>query len=546
MEKSMKLGFDPLYQKYTSKRYPVYARNGMVNCSSPLAAAAGLEILQKGGNAMDAAVAAAAALTVVEPTANGIGSDAFALIWSEKNAELFGINSSGRAPMLASIDKIMDEKKDAAGRMPRRGWTPVTVPGAPKAWAEISKRFGNLSLSEALAPAVRYAQEGYPCAPYLSQTWKNCFEAYREELNGECFDAWFKTFAPFGRPYNAGEMVMLPDHARSLKLIGETDADAFYTGELAGKIDAESRKYGGFLRYEDLAVHKAVWVNPVSINYRGYDVCEIPPNGQGITALMALNILKEFKFSSRDIPETCHRQIEAVKMAFSDSLHYVTDPARMVIDYHSLLTPEYGAMRAMEMTDRARIWTHRIPPRGGTVYLCCADSEGNMVSYIQSNYMGFGSGIVVDGTGISLQNRGADFSLDPQDINCLMPGKRTYHTIIPGFLMKDGLPVGPFGVMGGYMQPQGHVQVVMNMIDFHMDPQQALDAPRWRWLRDGSVIVESGFDAGTARALQRMGHDVRVDLNTSSFGRGQIILRMENGVLVGGTESRTDSNIACY
>ena len=542
----MKFGFDPLYQKYPSRRYPVYARNGMVNCSSPLAAAAGLEILRKGGNAMDAAVAAAAALTVVEPTANGIGSDAFALIWSEKNARLYGLNSSGRAPMLASIDKIRDEKKDDAGRMPKRGWTPVTVPGAPRAWAEIRNRFGSMALSELLAPAVRYAQEGYPCAPYLAQTWKNDFEAYREEFNGACFDAWFKTFAPLGRPYNAGEMVMLPDHAQTLKLIGETDAEAFYTGELAKKIDAESRKYGGYLRYEDLAVHKAVWVNPISVNYRGYDVCEIPPNGQGITALMALNILKEFKFSSRDIPETCHRQIEAVKMAFADSLHYVTDPARMVIDYHSLLTPEYGAMRALEMTDRARIWTHRIPPRSGTVYLCCADSEGNMVSYIQSNYMGFGSGIVVDGTGIALQNRGADFSLDPGDVNCLMPGKRTYHTIIPGFIMKDGLPVGPFGVMGGYMQPQGHVQVVMNMIDFHMDPQQALDAPRWRWLRDGSVIVESGFDDGVARTLQRMGHDVKVDLNASSFGRGQIILRMENGVLVGGTEPRTDSNIACY
>ena len=338
----------------------------------------------------------------------------------------------------------------------------------------------------------------------------------------------------------------LPDHAQTLRLIAETGAEDFYKGELAKKIDAQSRKYGGYLRYEDLAVHKAVWVNPISVNYRGYDVCEIPPNGQGITALMALNILKEFSFPQRDCPKTCHRQIEAMKMAFADSFHYVTDPARMVIDYHTLLRPEYGAARALEMTDRAQIWTYRIPPRSGTVYLCCADSEGNMVSYIQSNYMGFGSGIVVDGTGIALQNRGTDFSLNPQDANCLMPGKKTYHTIIPGFLMKDGHPIGPFGVMGGYMQPQGHVQVVMNMIDFHMDPQQALDAPRWQWLRDGSVTVEQGFDEGIAKALRRMGHDVRVDLNTSSFGRGQIILRTDDGVLVGGTESRTDSNIACY
>ena len=542
----MKFGFDPLYQKYKSRRYPIYARGGMVNCSSPLAAAAGLEILKNGGNAMDAAVAAASALTVVEPTANGIGSDAFALIWSERNRELYGLNSSGRAPMLASVAKIKDEGKDVGGRMPTRGWTPVTVPGAPMAWSQISSRFGKLSLADCLAPAVRYAQEGYPCAPNLSEAWRNAFETYREEFGEECFRAWFKTFAPLGRPYNAGEIVKLEDHAATLKLIGETNAEAFYRGELAARIDAESRKYGGYLRYEDLAVHKAVWVNPISINYRGYDVCEIPPNGQGITALMALNILKEFGFSERDLPETFHRQIEAMKMAFSDSFQYVTDPARMVIDYHSLLRPEYGTRRALEMTDRAKIWTHRVPPRSGTVYLCCADSEGNMVSYIQSNYMGFGSGIVVDGTGIALQNRGADFSLDSRDINCLMPGKRTYHTIIPGFLMKDRKPIGPFGVMGGYMQPQGHVQVVMNMIDFHMDPQQALDAPRWQWIRDGRITVESDFDEGIAKALRRMGHDVQVELNTASFGRGQIILRMENGVLVGGTESRTDSNIACY
>ena len=511
----MNLSFDPLNQKYSSRRYPIYAVNGMVNCSNPLAASAGLSILQKGGNAMDAAVAAAAALTVVEPTSNGIGSDAFALIWSEKNRKLFGINSSGRAPMLAAIDKIKDEGKDENGRMPARGWTPVTVPGAPAAWAEINRRFGNLSLSQVVAPAVQYAREGFPLSPNIAENWRKAYEAFKRDLQGECYEAWFRTFAPHGRPYKAGEMVYLPDHARSLSLIGETNAEAFYTGELAKRIDEESRRYGGYLRYEDLAVHKAVWVNPISVNYRGYDVCEIPPNGQGITALMALNILKEFKFT-------------------------------MIIDYHTLLRPEYGARRAAEMTDEARVWTHRVPPRSGTVYLCCADSEGNMVSFIQSNYMGFGSGIVVDGTGIALQNRGADFSLDPHHINCLMPGKRTYHTIIPGFLMKDNKPVGPFGVMGGYMQPQGHVQVVMNMIDFHMDPQQALDAPRWQWMRDGTVTVESSFDDNIARALIRKGHDLRVDLSTSSFGRGQIILRMDNGVLVGGTESRTDSNIACY
>lgn len=261
---------------------------------------------------------------------------------------------------------------------------------------------------------------------------------------------------------------------------------------------------------------------------------------------MALNILKEFSFSEKDSPETCHRQLEAVKMAFADAFRYVTDPREMEIDCRRLLDPAYGAERAREMTDRAQIWTHGIPPKSGTVYLCCADGEGNMVSYIQSNYNGFGSGIVVDGTGIALQNRGADFSLDPGHANFLRPGKRTYHTIIPGFLMKDGLPVGPFGVMGGYMQPQGHVQVVMNYADFHLDPQQALDAPRWQWMRDGRVTVESRFDPSLARALQRRGHQLSYDLETASFGRGQMIVRLSNGVLVGGTESRTDSNIACF
>ena len=260
-------------------------------------------------------------------------------------------------------------------------------------------------------------------------------------------------------------MIRLPDLAATLEAIGATCADAFYRGDIARRIDEESRKYGGYLRHEDMASYTAEWVDPISVNYRGYDVCEIPPNGQGIVALMALNILKEFSFSEKDSVETCHRQLEAIKMAFADAFSYITDPKYMEIDYHSLLDPAYGASRAREMGERAKVWINAIPPKSGTVYFCCADSEGNMVSYIQSNYNGFGSGIVVDGTGVSLQNRGSDFSLDPAAANCLKPGKRTYHTIIPGFLMKDGKPVGPFGVMGAYMQPQGHVQVVMNYVE---------------------------------------------------------------------------------
>lgn len=538
--------FNPLKQTYPSQRYPIYARGGMVNCSSPQAAAAGLEILRKGGNAMDAAVAAAAALTVVEPTANGIGADAFALIWSEKDQKLYGLNSSGPAPMLASRERILADGKDVNGKIPSSGWTPVTVPGAPKAWAEITKKFGKLTLAENVAPAVNYARYGYPAAPNLSQMWNRACEIYKKRLVGPEFEAWFATFDPNGKGYAPGEMIYLPDHASTLELIGKTNADAFYCGELARKIDEESKKYGGYLRFEDLAAYEAKWVEPIRVNYRGYEICEIPPNGQGIVALMALNILKEFTFPEKESVETYHKQLEAIKIAFADALHYVTDPDQMPIDYGTMIGPAYGAQRAQEITDKAQVYSPAMPPKSGTVYLCCADGEGNMVSYIQSNYMGFGSGIVVPGTGIGLQNRGCDFSLDPEDANCIAPGKRTYHTIIPGFICKDGKAVGPFGVMGGYMQPQGHVQVAMNFIDFHMDPQQALDAPRWQWMRDNSITVESRFSADMARQLQAKGHMVRMDLSTPSFGRGQMIVKLENGTLVGGTESRTDSNIACF
>ena len=542
----MQYGFDPLLQRYPSQRFPIYARGGMVNCSSPQASAAGLEILLAGGNAMDAAVAAAAALTVTEPTANGIGSDAFAILWSAKDRRLYGLNSSGPAPALASIRRVLDDGRDENGAMPIHGWTPVTVPGAPAAWAALSSRFGRLPLKRALAPAVRYARDGYPCAPNLAQMWNLALTRFRKELGAPCFQAWFDTFSPPGDLWHAGDMIRLPDHADTLEAIGETNAEAFYRGALAEKIDAASREQGGYLRYDDLAAYQPVWVEPIRVNYRGYEVCEIPPNGQGITALMALNILKEFDFSDKEDPLTYHRQIEAVKMAFADALHYVTDPAHMELDYHRLIAPAYGAMRAAEMTEQAQIYTHRTPPDSGTVYLCTADGEGNMVSFIQSNYKGFGSGIVVPGTGISLQNRGKDFSLDPQAANCLKPGKRSYHTIIPGFLMKDGAPAGPFGVMGAYMQPQGHVQVITNLIDFRLDPQQALDAPRWQWTRGKEILTENRFSPAMAAALAGLGHEVRPEPSTPAFGRGQMILRLPNGTLIGGTESRTDSNIACF
>ena len=542
----MKVLFDPTYQKYPSQRYPIYARGGMVNCSSPQAAAAGLEALRAGGNAMDAAVAAAAALTVVEPTANGIGSDAFALVWSEKDQKLFGLNSSGPAPMEATVERILADHKDVDGAMPTYGWGPVTVSGAPKAWAELTSRFGRRTLAENVAPAVRYAREGYPCAPNLAVMWKRAFEKFKTTCTGEEFDEWYKTFTPEGRAYEAGDLIRLPRHADTLEEIGATNAASFYSGDLARKIDASSRKHGGYLRYEDLAAYRAKWVEPISVDYRGYTVCEIPPNGQGIVALMALNILKEFSFPEKESIDTYHKQWEAMKIAFADGKYHVTDPRYMKVSPADLLAPEYGAHRAAQITDTAAEPCPELPPKSGTVYFCTADGEGNMVSFIQSNYMGFGSGIVVEGTGISLQNRGHDFSLNPEDANALAPGKKSYHTIIPGFLLKDGEAVGPFGVMGGYMQPQGHVQVVMNLVDFHLNPQQALDAPRWQWIKGKTFQVEDRFSNEIAKQLALRGHDVQVALDNVAFGRGQMILKLENGTLVGGTEGRTDSNIACW
>ena len=495
---------------------------------------------------MDAIIAAAAALTVVEPTANGIGSDAFSLIWVEKEKKLYGISSNGPAPMALSPEAVLADGKDDHGKIPQHGWTPVCVPGCVKAWTEITGCFGNLPLTETLAPAIRYAEEGWPLGAAQSRVWTERFLDYREKFRSPEFDEWFRTFAPEGRPYEAGEIVKLPNHAKTLREIAETNGESFYTGRIARAIDADSRAHGGYLRYEDLASYQARWVEPLTVNYRGYTVCEIPPSGQGMVALMALNILNNFSFREKDCAATYHRQLEAMKLAFADGLHYISDPRDMRIDAKDLLKPEYGRKRAAEIGDRAEVRTHDDPNSGGTVYLCCADAEGNMVSYIQSNYNAFGSGIVVKDTGIALSNRGFDFSMDPAHVNYLRPGKYTYHTIIPGFLMKEGEAVGPFGVMGAYMQPQGHVQVLMNYIDFGMDPQQALDAPRWQWIREKKVLVESSFSSEIARQLKARGHDISLELSPGGFGKGQMIVKLPNGVYCGGTESRYDGSIALY
>ena len=535
--------YDPLFQPYASNRYCVTAANGMVATGSNLASAAGLEVMRRGGNAIDAAVATAAALTVVEPTANGLGSDSFALVWVRDT--LYGLNASGRAPMNISLEAVKAKTED--GNMPKFGWTPVMVPGAVSAWSALVKRFGKLSLQEDLAPAIRYAEEGYPAGPMLSAMWERSTKIFHQRFDGKPeYDEWFRTFTKDGESYHFGDIIRLPNHAKTLRLIAETDGEAFYKGEIAEQFVRQSERDGGYFCYEDLASYQPEWVTPISVNYRGYDVCEIPPNGQGITALMALNILKNFEFAAKDSADTYHKQIEAMKIAFADAKHYVTDSKCMTVDPAFFLSDEYGKMRAAEITEKSALPSFVQPPKSGKVYLCTADGEGNMGSYIQSNYMGFGSGIVLEGYGVSLQNRGADFSLNPEDANALAPGKKSYHTIIPGFLCKDGKAVGPFGVMGGYMQPQGHVQTVMNFVDFHLNPQMALDAPRWQWISGKKVIVEPSFDNAIARQLAAKGHEISTALDSGSFGRGQMILRLDNGVLVGGTESRTDSNIACF
>lgn len=339
----------------------------------------------------------------------------------------------------------------------------------------------------------------------------------------------------------------LPHHAKTLRFIAETNGEAFYNGEIAEKIDSFSKYFGGYIRKEDLELFKPEWVEPISINYRGYDIWEIPPNGQGIVALMALNILKGYEFHERECAETYHKQLEAIKIAFADAQEIVADKSKAVIK--ELLSEQYGNERRKMIKSTAIIPESSRKIRnlkGGTVYLSTADEEGNMVSFIQSNYMGFGSGLVVPGTGIALSNRGNCFSLDPTHVNCVGSRKRPYNTIIPGFITKDDKPIGPFGVMGGFMQPQGHVQVVMNMIDFHMNPQEALDAPRWQWISDKKVLLEHECPKNLDRELVRRGHDIQIELQSASFGRGEIILKDKNNVLCGGTEKRTDGQIAVW
>ena len=533
---------DALTYRYPSRRNVVFGSRGMVATSHPLAAQAGLEILKKGGNAVDAALATAAALTVVEPTSNGLGGDAFALVWHESHLE--GINGSGPAPT------GLDAAPFRAGglkALPAYGWPAVTVPGLPATWGALSERYGRLSLKEVLAPAAAYAEEGHPVAPNVARLWHRAASLFGTRLRGDLFRHWFETFCPGGRPPRPGELFRNPDQARTLAALAETKGRDFYAGELARRIVAFAEETGGYLKPDDLAAFEPQWVEPLGVDYRGYRVWEIPPNGQGLVVLMALKILEGFEFAHSDDPRTIHLQLEAMKLAFADGARHIADRRFADVPVEELLGDAHAARRrALVAEDEARLPRADLTDQGGTVYLAAADGEGMMVSYIQSNFWGFGSGLVVPGTGVALHNRGLGFSLDGDHPNVLAPGKRPYHTIIPGFLTCRGEAVGPFGVMGAFMQPQGHVQVVMNSVDFGLNPQEALDAPRWQWTSGKTVEVEPGFPHPAALDLARRGHDVRQALESTSFGRGQIIWRSDEGSLAGGTEPRADGAVAAW
>lgn len=523
---------------YPSRRNASYARNGMVATSQPLAAQAGLQILQAGGNAIDAAIAAATALTVVEPNANGIGGDLFALVWH--GGKLHGLNASGPAPRAMSLDTF---SKLGLKEIPKHGPMPVTVPGAPAAWKALSERFGKLPLTQSMASAIGYARDGYAVSPTVAFAWQAAHKEFRMLFKDDHFRHWFDTFGNERAPV-AGDIWRSAAHADTLQSIADTGAESFYRGALAEKIGSFMHSAGGHLTAADLAEFAVEWVDPISVNYRGYDVWEIPPNGHGLVALIALNILKDFEFTDRDTVLTHHRQIEAIKLGFADGLAHIADAKHMRMPVANLLSDAYAAERRALIGERATRALPGSPSRGGTVYLCTADNEGNMVSLIQSNYMGFGSGLVVPGTGIALHNRGHNFTLDAAHPNCVAPGKRPYHTIIPGFMTHNGKAVGPFGVMGGFMQPQGHVQVVMNTVDFGLNPQASLDAPRWEWERDNRISIESTMSEHLYRGLGDLGHDVYWSNNRIGFGRGQIIWRNDEGTLCGGTEPRADGVVA--
>jgi gamma-glutamyltranspeptidase/glutathione hydrolase len=508
---------------YASTRLPVFARN-VVATSHPLAAQAGLRMLQHGGNAVDAAIATAAVMALVEPCSNGLGSDAFCILWDGER--LHGLNASGQAPA-AWTPAYFRAKHGDAKAPPRRGWDSVTVPGAVAGWVALSERFGRLPFADLLAPAIEVGERGYAVPVVVHQKWVLASQV-PDLVAQPGFEA---TFLPRGRAPQVGELFRFETAARALKAIAETRGEAFYRGEIAAAVARHARDEGGAITEADFAAMAPEWVDPIALDYRhGHRLHEMPPNGQGIAALIALGILRHFDIAGLDPDgvESQHLQIEAMKLAFADTYRYVADPRTMELTPAQMLDDVYLAERARLIDPkRAQDFQAGNPVQGGTIYLSAADERGMMVSFIQSNYMGFGSGVVVPEWGLSLQNRGHGFSLQAGSPNGVAPGKRPFHTIIPGFLSRDGEPLMSFGVMGGNMQPQGHLQTLVRMLDYHQHPQAACDAPRWRFNHGLSINAEASMRAATVQGLLERGHQLEV-INDSyqDFGAGQFIWRL--------------------
>ena len=529
---------------YPSQRLPVFGRN-VVSTSHPLAAQAGMRMLHQGGNAVDAAIAAAAVLTLTEPVSNGLGSDAFCLLWDGK--ALHGLNASGRAPKAWTPEYFKRKYGADATSPPVRGWDSVTVPGAVAGWASMSERFGKLPFADLLAPAIEIAERGYAVPVVVQQKWAAAVPLLQDQ------PGYHEAFMPHGRAPNVGELFKLPDAARTLRLIAQSKGAAYYGGEIAEAAARHAHAHGGAMTVEDFAAFKPEWVTPIGIDYAGHTLHEIPPNGQGISALMALGILRSFDIASMPVDgaDSQHLQIEAMKLAFADVYRFVAEPASMEVSVEQMLDPAYLASRA-KLIDlkRAQDFGAGNPVKGGTIYLSTADESGMMVSFIQSNYMGFGSGVVVPGYGLSLQNRGHAFSLDAASPNVVAPHKRPFHTIIPAFLTKPKArsplpPLGEgrdggleavmsFGVMGANMQPQGHLQTLVRMLNYAQQPQAACDAPRWRFNAGLEINVEAAMNPATVQALVARGHRVEV-INDSyqDFGAGQFIWRLGDPAVEG-------------
>lgn len=546
-------GFDRVTGRSFASRSEVIASNGMAATSQPLATQVALDILKQGGSAVDAAIAANAMLGLVEPTGCGMGGDLFAIVWDAKTKKLHGLNASGRSPASLTLEEF---EKRGITSIPKYGPLPVTVPGCVDGWFELHGKFGNLDMAEVLAPAIRYSREGFPLSELIAHYWAKSVPRLSK------YEGFSETFAPEGRAPAKGEIFKNPRLANTLESIATGGRAAFYKGDVARSIDAYMKRVGGFLTYEDMAAHTSTWVEPVSTNYRGYDVWQLPPNGQGIAVLQLLNLLEPYDVRSMGFgsPEYMHVFTEAKKLVFEDRAKYYADMEFGRIPVEELISKEYAAVRGalIDPEKAAKTFNAGNPAleHGDTVYLCVADSEGNMVSLIQSNYRGMGSGCTPDGLGFILQDRGELFALERDHLNGYAPSKRPFHTIIPGFVTKDGQPRLAFGVMGGATQPQAQVQVLINMIDFDMNLQEAGDAPRMlhsgssqptgESMTDGGrVQVESGFQMETIRELLERGHDVRFAVGP--FGGYQAVaFDPATGVYYGASESRKDGHAAGY